>query len=158
MPGEKRSKVEVELIVNQICTMLIKGITRNPQILEYIGRMDALPEKEQKKRNWIPVKKEISMVNEYIRRAREMLVESVQEEREKKRARFVAQLEDLYQQCVSQGKYHTANQVMKNKMYLEGMGGVNILGKFNIRTFDVQLTDEEQAAYKERLKDMYGDE
>lgn len=158
MAGDKRSKVEVELVVNQICTMMIMGITRRYQIMDYIRKMDALSERKQKERNWVPVKKERAMIDEYIRRAREKLIESVEEEREAKRSRFVAQLEDLYQKAVQQGKLSTANQIMRNKMYLEGMGGVNVLGNFNISNFDVHLTEEEHAAYKERIKDMYGDE
>ena len=159
MGDRKRSDYEILMIVNQICVMLIKGITRRADIFQYISRMDALSPDKRKKRNWVRVgKKSSRMVDHYIKRAREQLVEMAKEEVNSIRALYIAQLEDMYKEARKKGHLQTANNIMKNKMYLQGMGGINIKGNFSIANFDVDLSEEESAEYKQRLKDMYGDD
>lgn len=157
MAGDKNSDVEVEISVNQICIMLIKGITRRGQILQYITQMDALSPEEQKNRNWVPIRKGTRQIEIYISRAKEIFLKMAKEERQNVRALYLAQLEDMYYEARQKGHLQTANNIMKNKMYLQGMGGFNIMSTFNIKKFDVELTEEEEAAYKKRLEDIYGE-
>jgi len=159
MGDRKRSDYEINMIVNQICVLLIKGITRRADIFQYISKMDQLKPKEQKKRNWVPVgDKTDRMIDIYIKRAREQLVEMAKDESNSIRALYVAQLEDMYMEARKKGNLQTANNIMKNKIFLNGLGGMNIKGNFSVTTFDVDLTAEEEQDYKNRLKDMYGED
>jgi hypothetical protein len=157
--GEKRSNVEVEAIVNQICLLMIKGITRRVEIWQYMAKMDELPQEEQSKRNWIPIgDKSDRQIDIYIQRAKEAFLEMGKEDRENVRAMYIAQLEDMYQEARRTGKLSTANNIMKNKLYLQGLGGMNIHGSFNIGKFDIVLSPVEEEAYKNRVRELYGED
>jgi len=158
MPGEKGSNAEVEIYVNQICIMMIKGIIRRDQILQYVRKMNSLRPKDREKRNWVKIQKCDRTIDIYIKRAKELFIEMSKEDRQTVKSLYVAQLEDMYQEARKNGHLQTANNIMKNKMYLQGFGGFNVKGTFNVKNFDIDLSDEEEAAYKERLKNMYGEE
>jgi len=155
---DKRTKVEIEAIVNQICYMMVCGITRRSDIFQNISKMDALPKNEQLQRGWVTVgDKSDRMIDMYVKRAREEFLQYNAESREETRALYLAQLEELYKKAVKDGKIQTANNIMKNKIYLQGMGGFSVTGNFNASLFDVKLTPEQYAAYKDRMTGMYGD-
>ena len=158
MGGNKRSNLEIEAITNQICLAMIRGLTRRADIFQYISNMDKLDKETQVERNWVKVgTKSDRMIDHYIQKAKEMFLEFGNETRDNVRALYIARLEDLYKLALSKDKIQTANHIMKNMMYLQGLGGFNISGNFSIKNFDIPLSEGESAAYKERLKDVYGE-
>jgi hypothetical protein len=158
MAGTKRSKIEIELIVNQLCILLIAGVTRRVEIMQHIARMDALPPEERKARNWVKVGKGQRMLDEYVAKARKLIVENSKDNVENVRALYIAQLEDLYKEARNRGNLRTANSIMKNKLYLQGLGGVNVNGLINIANYDVPLTPKAEKAFNEKLVDFFGED
>jgi hypothetical protein len=156
MAGTKRTNVEIDLIVNQLCLLLIKGYSRRVEIIQYVTKMDHLPKEEREQYNWIRVGKCLRTLDKYLAMARKVLAEGSRTELDNARALYTAQLEDLYKKAVSQGKIRTANNILKNKMYLQGLGGLNINSKVNMKTYDVALTPEEEAAFDKEFKDFFG--
>lgn len=158
MAGEKSTDIEVQLRVNQICMMMVKGIMRKGDILHNIAIMNSLPEKEKKKKNWIDIEKSERMIDYYIKRAKEQFKSLKKDEIGCIQSTILNQLYDMYKEARRDKKLQTANNIMKNIMYLEGLGRMNLHSDIDVANFDIQLSDEEQEAYKERMKDFYGGE
>lgn len=155
MPGDKSSNIEIEITINQIAYLVICGIHSRHDILQYIYKMDSLTEEEQKKRHWKKIGKSDRQLDEYIKRAKDQLMAGNAETREQKRNLYEAQAEDLYKKAVKSGKLQTASNILRTKMYLQGIGGFNVSGNFNAALFDVKLTDEQNTEYVKRMQEMY---
>lgn len=158
MPGEKSSDFEVEIRINQVLHLMIRGYRRRSEIFQYIAKMNALSEEKRKAVGWEIIDKSESMIDEYIKRATEKLKEANSDKLEEHISLLSARLEDIYRECMRKGKEQTANQVVKNMMYLRGIGGFNIKGKFDYEYFDIDLSDEEIKIYKDRLNNFYGND
>lgn len=157
MAGKKRPEVEVEAIANQICIMMIKGITRRVAILEYIKKMDKLSPAKRLEKGWVFVgNKCIGTIDLYIAKAKDLFKNVAANKREEVRELYLAQLEDMYQEARAAGMLRVANGIMKSKIYLQGLGGVNVTNtNFNVSEWDVKLTAEEEKEVKEMLEDEY---
>lgn len=154
MPGQKSDNVEIQLKVNQILQLMVMGVYRTDDILRYVAEMDKLTSEEQAKRNWIKVDKERRTIEDYIARAKEMLREQGMRDLKEVKELYSAQLEDLYRRAVKEGKIRDANAIMANKIHLHGLGGVNIRGSLNVKSFDVKLTPEEEKQYEDALREF----
>jgi hypothetical protein len=159
MSGEnKATDAEIEIYINQIAQLMIRGIRRRSDILQYISRMNNLPDDKLRDTGWVKIEKCEKTIDTYTKRAREMLHEINEETLQETISLYLCQLEDLFREARKQGHLQTANNIMKNKMYLKGIGGFNIHGKFDVASFDVPLTDDEEKAYKQRMKDFMGED
>lgn len=156
MPGKKATNAEIEQKVNQIVQMMIKGIIRRHDILQYISRMDALSEKERKESGWISFKKCEKTIDEYIKRATENLKEINSLQTEEEISLYISMFMDMYRDARRKGLLQTANNIMKNVLYLRGLGGVNFKHRvINYDEFDVPLSPEEEKEYEEKCKAFY---
>lgn len=155
--GEKSTNAEKEIYINQIAHLLIRGLRRRSEILQYVSRMDSLSKEKQQEVGWIKIGKSTRIIDEYVKKAKETLEEINKDTLGETITLYLCQLEGLFREAWKKGHYQTANNIMKNKMYLKGIGGFNIRGKFDVSSFDVPLTDEENNEYKKRLKEFLGD-
>lgn len=155
MAGEKFSDFEVEIAVNQVLQLMIRGYRRRTEILQYISKMNNLSDEKKEKLGWINIDKCDKTIDDYIKRATEKLKEANKESLEDYLSILQARLEDIYRECMRKGKEQTANQVLKNMMYLKGIGGFNIKAKFDHVNFDVALSKEEEQEYQQRMSEFY---
>jgi len=158
MPGDKSSDLEIEISVNQILQLMIRGYRRRCEILQYVSKMNSLSAEKKEKMGWVDIDKSERMIDDYIKRATEKLKESNADSLEETLSMLTARLEDIYRECMRKGKEQTANQVIKNMMYLKGVGGFNIKAKFDHALFDIELSEQEKEDYKKRMLNFYGND
>ena len=156
MSGIKSSNAEIEDAVNRICKLMIGGLTRTADILNYIEQMDSLPKETQKEVKWKPIEKGYVQLNMYIQQAWQKFKESHSKDMNTLKKLYSDRLDELYRKAVKDGKIQTANNIVKNQMWLESVGGLNIKSKVDITNFDVKLSPEEDKAFKDRTKDIFG--
>ena len=156
MSGEKSDNALIEVKVNQVLNLIIKGIYRTNDILRYVAEMDKLPKEERNSRGWVSIEKSERTIQEYIRRAKELLREQNMKDVKEIKDVFSAQLEDLYKLAIGKGQVRDANSIMSNKIHLHGLGITNVRGSFNVKTFDVPLSPELQKKYEESLEEFFG--
>ena len=157
MPGKKTSSATIQLKVNQILGLMIKGITRSEDILQYISKMDKLSIRKRNKINWIPIEKDERMIREYIRRAKEMLKTQTLDDIKEIKELYLARLDDCYKEAREKGLIQTANSIMKTQTYIQGLGSLGLRGSFDMRNYDVKLSPEEEKQVKDKMTSFFGE-
>jgi hypothetical protein len=122
--------------------------------------------------------KDQAIYEEYLKKDREYIEkilkgEKIKPPKEVKKSEYLVFLEQIYlakQKYIAWLQEQANNQArVDGKLALEMLARkeplewgrkdtLDLKGDFNINNFDIQMTEAQEAAYLERLKDMYGDE
>jgi hypothetical protein len=106
--GNKSTNLEVQTRVNQLVSLMVRGITKRSDILEYVNKW-----------KW-PVET-ITVDNVYIKRAREEFAEISKYEAKFELGLSLTRLNDLYYQALDQQDFKTALAVQKEINDLVGI-------------------------------------
>ena len=106
--GNKSTNLEVQTRVNQLVSLMVRGITKRSDILEYVNKW-----------KW-PVET-VTVDNVYIKRAREEFAEISRYEAKFELGLSLTRLNDLYYKALDEGDFKTALAVQKEINDLVGI-------------------------------------
>jgi hypothetical protein len=106
--GNKSTNLEVQTRVNQLVSLMVRGITKRSDILEYVKK-------------WKWTVETVTVDNVYIKRAREEFSEISKYEAKFELGLSLTRLNDLYYQALDQQDFKTALAVQKEINDLVGI-------------------------------------
>jgi hypothetical protein len=106
--GNKSTNLEVQTRVNQLVSLMVRGITKRSDILEYVKK-------------WKWTVETVTVDNVYIKRAREEFAEISKYEAKFELGLSLTRLNDLYYQALDQQDFKTALAVQKEINDLVGI-------------------------------------
>lgn len=140
----------ITLRVNQIISVILKGYFRFGEIKQYVAEMDKRV-RENSETNWITIGVNERTLYSYISQARKILEEEGRVSIDRVKSTYRAMLIMLFQKAVEKDDISTANKIMRNMIYLDGLGSMNIQETFSVINFDVKITEKEEQEYYKRL-------
>ena len=153
------TSIEVERRVAIIAKFIIQGL-RTGEIKEKIHLYDSYSDeyKLKHKIKWSPWNVIDRQIDTYIARAKEEISICQEGDINKLIAEMDAQFLFLFRKAIERGQINTANNVMRNRMYLRGVGRLNLKQKIDYTKLDIPLSEDEQREYDKLIDDfIHGD-